>query len=145
MAGPDIIDITAPAPPVTLEEGGAPIPAPSVEAESEFDIAAVAAVDDFLNVFGETIIYYPIAGSSREIKAIIERKEIEDIDGFSDVNSPLAVMKVANDSTKGIASFEIDRGGDEIKYSYMLGKTAQRRRITRVLSIDYAWLKLEVR
>ena len=146
MADPriDIADIAAIAPPFDV---GAPAPAQPTEAiepESEFDIAAVAAVDDF-DPFFETATYYPRSGGSRSIRAIIIRQEIADLEDMSDVNAPVAVVHVKNNNTEGIASFEIDRGGDQISYSYMLGKTAQRRPITRVLSIDYAWLKLEVR
>ena len=149
MAGTDridIADIDEIAPPFDLDGAAAPaVVAPSITAESEFDIAAVAAVDNFLDVFGETVTYYPAGGSSRSIQAVIVRKEVEAMAGFSDVNNPVAIMQVANDSTRGIASFEIDRGGDEIEYSYKLGKTAQRRKITRLTEIDYAWLELEVR
>lgn len=130
---------------MTFEEVEGGVVTPTIEAESEFDIAAVAMVDDFLNVFGETIIYYPAGGGSREIKGIVERGEVADLVEISDVTAPVAKIKVANDSTKGVASFEINRGGDQVGYSYMLGNSAQRRPITRVLSIGYAWLILEVR
>lgn len=132
---------------ITFEEieGGAV--APSIEAESEFDIAAVAAVDDFLDVFGETIIYYPLGGSPREITAIVKQRDLPaGLDGMPRGKSPIFIIQVANDATKGIASYEIDDSShDKIGLPVRLGQTAQQRPILQLLKHDYAWCSIEVR
>jgi len=132
---------------MTLEEVEGGAVTPTIEAESEFDIAAVAAVDDFLDVFGETIIYYPSGGSSREITAIVKSRDMPTgLDGIPRGNSPIFIIQVVNDATKGIASHEIDdSSADKIGLPIRLGQTAQQRPILRLLKHDYAWCLIEVR
>jgi len=151
MAGTDridIADIDEIAPPFDLDEGAAaePTPAPSITAENEFDIAALAAVDDFLATFGETVYYMAAGGGEREIKAIpIERSLPRGLDGMPKGSSPYSRWQVANDATKGIISSEIDDGKDGLKIAQRLGETPQRRPILRLLKHDCAWCEIEVR
>lgn len=76
----------------------------------------------------ESIIYVPRTGSSRTIKAQVFRDPVH-----LDPSVPRPKMRiiVANDSTIGISSSELDTGGDQIEVAYRIGQTAQRYNINR--------------
>ena len=143
----DIVDIDNIVTPFDIAGGVEPAaPTEAITAESEFDIVAVAAVDDFLEAFGETVYFIPSGGSEREIKAIcIERGLPKGLDGMPRGIAPFSRWQVANDATKGITSYEIDDGKDGLKIAQRLGKTAQSRPIFRLLEHDFAWCLFEVR
>ena len=81
--------------------------------------------------------------AAREINAIVIREQIANLD--SDTVSPVWQVHVANDSTLGITSSEIDLGGDQIELPPRDGKTAERRTITQLLIQDHGMLVLECR
>ena len=150
MAGTDridIADIDEIAPPFDLDGGESPAAVtPTIEAESEFDQLCVASIDDF-EPFFETVTIYPASGGSREItRAIVHNRLLpQKLAGVPGASAPLIIVEVPNDATTGYASYELNDGSDEIELPVRLGQTAQRRRILRLLSHDYAWCKLEVR
>lgn len=112
---------------------------------NEFDQELIDTAPDFLTTFGETVTYYPKAGGSRQITAIVSRERPAELEGAPHGRAPRLSVSVANDSTTGISSDEIDTGGDEINLSVRIGETAQRRRITKILSQDAGMMKLELR
>lgn len=79
----------------------------------------------------------------REINAVVVREQITSLDG--DTVSPVWQVHVANDSALGIASSELDLGGDQIELPPRDGKTAERRTITQLLIQDHGMLVLECR
>jgi len=112
---------------------------------NEFDQALIDSRADFLEVFGESVTYYPRAGGSRSITAIVNRERPETVDGAPHGSAPLLIIEVANDSTTGISSDEIDLGGDKVKLAVRIGKTTQQRVIRKILSQDEGMMKLELR
>lgn len=108
---------------------------------------AFGAAPDQLANFGESVTYYNRAGDpGRAITAIVERdppRGIEEVPVRS--ISDIAIITVRNDATTGIASTEIDVGGDEIDFPRRIGETARRRGITSILSQRGGMLRLEVR
>lgn len=113
--------------------------------EGEFDDLLVDTTDEFLETFGEDIKYLPAGGGQREIVAIVDRGQPAPLDGAPHGHSPLLTISVANDSTTGISSSEIDTGGDKVELAVRIGETVQQRRITKVLSQDAGMMKLEIR
>lgn len=113
------------------------------------DAAAV-----FLNTdeFAESVTYYPHRYSgtalraNRSISAVVFREQIQAVtqDG-GDAVLPLWEVHVANDSTSGISSDEIDVGRDQIGFPPRDGQTAERRTITRLVVQDHGMLVLECR
>ncbi len=117
----------------------------SYSPEGTFDQALVQAAQGALDVFGETIFYHPYGGGSREILAIVTREQTEGLDGAPHGHSPLVTIEVANDSTTGITSAEVDRGGDTVELPVNVGETTKLRKITKIISQDAGMIKLEVR
>ena len=112
---------------------------------NEFDQALIDSKDDFLTTFGETVVYWPRTGGSREITAIVGRDRPDDLDGVPHGQAPRLTINVANDETDGISSSEVDKGGDKVELAVKIGETAQQRRITKILYQDAGMMKLELR
>jgi hypothetical protein len=90
------------------------------------------AARGLLRQFGEAVTYYPAAGGSRSITAMVLRDELSTVPELGDVQSQSIVVRVLNDSVLGISATEIETGGDEIGVALRLGETAERRAIVRV-------------
>jgi hypothetical protein len=111
------------------------------------------AITVFLNTgeFAELVTYYPhrfygeSAREPRSISAIVVREQIEVLSEDVITNAPSFEVHVANSSTLGISSDEIDTGGDQIEFPPRDGKTAERRTITRLVTQDNGMLILECR
>jgi len=112
---------------------------------SEFDTLLANSASDFTDTFGETVTYYPASGGSREITAVVKRQPPEILEGSIRGHSPVLIVFVENDATTGIASTEIDIGGDEIQVPLRVGDTSSRRRITQIRNQDAGMLELELR
>ena len=101
--------------------------------------------------FAETITYHPhryygdAARSDRSIVANVVRQSIVIMEGVTESVSPVWEVTVANSTTTGINSDELDLGGDAFTLSPRDGKTAERRSIVRLISQDAGMLVLEVR
>lgn len=112
---------------------------------SEFDQELIDSAADMVDTCGESVTYYPKAGGSRAITAIVNRGQPGSLDGAPHGVSPRLIIYVANDSTTGISSDEIDIGGDELKVAVRIGETAQNRRITKIATMDAGMMELELR
>ena len=108
--------------------------------------AALAVLEN-----GEDVTYYPRTGSSRSIRAIIDRNPQAAVPG--DV-APKAVIYVVNTdgsvtvagtTIRGISSAEFDTGGDQIEYALRQGDAVLKRRVTVRSKEDRGMLVLEVR
>ncbi len=99
----------------------------------------------FLNTddFAEEVIYTNVDGEQRTIKAMVFRDPVQ-----NDLNVPQPKLRiiVANDSTSGISSDELDTGGDTITVAYRKGEDAQEFGISRSPTggEDEGGLKLEL-
>ena len=90
-----------------------------------------------------TITYRPRGGGSRSIEAIIEYPGPAAISGLSGGSRPIMDIYVKNDSTTGIASAEVDTGGDKLDVPIRFGLTVKRMRITRIFAQDKAILHIQ--
>ena len=61
------------------------------------------------------------------------------------VNLPSFEVHVANNSTSGISSSELNTGGDEIAFPPRDGKTATRKSVLQLVTQDHGMLVLECR
>jgi len=117
------------------------------------DMITDDAVAVFLNTgeFAETVTYYPhkfygaVERAPRVISAVVFREAIAQLTENGDVVTYQFEVHVANDSTVGISSTEIDTGGDQIEFPPRDGKTAERRTITAITTQDHGMLVLECR
>lgn len=116
------------------------------------DLIADDAVTVFCNAddFAESVTYYPhrfygaTARATRSITAVVMR---EQIDAARATDHPLPVYEVcvANSSTTGISSAELDTGGDILEFPPRDGETAKKFRILRLITQDHGMLVLECR
>ena len=96
-----------------------------------------AGVPNLLRQFGEPVTYYPGGeGDGREIIGMVERGTPEVIAETGDITSQAIIIRVQNSDCNGIASDEVNIGGDEIGLNLRsIDNTMSRRRsIVRVLN-----------
>lgn len=100
-----------------------------------FRRSSVSRLTSTTRGMGETVGYYNRDGDPvRNVSALVERGTPEIMAETGDVTTQAVIVRVDNDATTGIASTEIDTGGDEISVALNEGDTAQRRQVARVLS-----------
>lgn len=110
------------------------------------------ADDVFLNTddFAETVTYYPrtstaTANASRSISAVVFRNAVEQVSENGSAVLPVWQVHVANSSTTGISSTELDTGGDQIAFPPRDGETAKRKSVIYLVSQDHGMLVLQCR
>ncbi len=109
-----------------------------------FDQELIATTPEFLSAFGETVTYWPSGGVSRQITAIVKRQEPQGLEGAPHGVSHKAEIQVANNSTTGISSDEVNTKKDEVELAVRIGETAQKRLIGDILSHDAGMMRLEI-
>lgn len=110
-----------------------------------FDKTLELSADSFFLLPGiETITYFPASGASREIKAVVNRTGPELPGDFSGGQRDSVEILVKNNSTDGIASTEIDTGGDKAQIGIRGNRRPILMRITEILSQDAGMMKLKV-
>lgn len=110
-----------------------------------FDEALIATASAFSDMFGETITYKPKAGGSREIQAIVTRREVAGIGDAPHGHTGDLEIDVENDATSGISADEVDKGGDLVNLRVRIGEAARDRRIAGIISQDAGRIVLAVR
>lgn len=111
-----------------------------------FDETLKLAADSFFLLPGaEYVTYFPITGASRRIQAVVKRPGPEQMDGLSGGQIEVMEVLVKNSSKNGIASDEVNTGGDKLEISLRDGKIPVKTpRITEILSQDAGMIKLKV-
>lgn len=111
------------------------------------DMIESDALDVFCNVndFAESVTYYSRSGSARAIDAVVVREQLAILAEDGDAVVPVFEIHVANSCVDGIASDELNLGGDMIEFAVRVGEPVERRSITRLLSHDEGMLVLECR
>lgn len=106
------------------------------------------AASVFLNSdhFAETVTYYPhryrnAVRAPRSIKAVVIRNQVATYTPDEQV-LPEFEVRVANDSTTGISSAELDTGGDQIEFAARVGDTPTKRSIQYLTEHDSGMLVL---
>lgn len=106
----------------------------------------------FLNSdhFAETVTYYPhrfhtaAVREPRSIKAVVIRNQVSVFNPDEQILTEFEVH-VANDSTTGISSDELDTGGDQIELQPRVGETARKVSIQYLNEHDSGMLVLTCR
>ena len=109
----------------------------------EDDAATVFCnVDDF----AEAVAYVPRYGPCRSINGVVFREQMSAVtqDGGATI-LPVWEIHVANSSTLGISSIELNLGGDQLEFPPRDGQTKQRKTITQLITQDHGMLVLECR
>ncbi len=92
---------------------------------------------------GQTIVYTPRGGVNRSIEAIVDYPGPEEIRRGTGGARPHVEILVRNNSTTGIGSREVDRGGDKVALPVRYGRAAITLRIVGIISQDEAMLTLD--
>lgn len=112
------------------------------------------AASVFINTdeFAESVTYKPrlksgdTRASTRAINAVVIREQAATVDeDGNETIAPIFEVHVANDSTIGISSTELDLGGDEISFPVRDGQTATDRAINALMFIDNGMIVLQCR
>jgi hypothetical protein len=102
-----------------------------------FDETLVAAADTFFLLPGaEWIDYFPDGGSQRRIQAVITRTGPDSIGQFDGGSRPVYEALVKNDDVAGIASDELDTGGDKLQIAPNVNEKPITVRIVRLINHD---------
>ena len=103
----------------------------------------------FLNSdhFAETVTYYPhrinklAPATPRSIKAVVTRNQVATFNPDEQI-VPEFEVRVANDSTTGISSSELNTGGDKIKLAVRIGEEETKRSVQYMTEHDNGMLVL---
>jgi hypothetical protein len=101
----------------------------------------------FLNSdhFAETVTYHPhrfgTPATPRTIKAVVIRNQVSTF-GPDEQIVPEFEVRVANNSTTGISSEELNTGGDMIKLAVRVGETPTKRSVQLLSEHDSGMLVL---
>lgn len=104
------------------------------------------ATSVFLNTdeFAESVAYRSLgAGVPRVIAAVVFREALSGSEESGGAVTPVFEVHVANNATTGIASTEIDLGGDTLTFAVRDGLAASPRRIVAIVTQDEAMLVLQ--
>ena len=97
------------------------------------------------NDFAEPVVYIKRTGKARPIGAIVVRDMLSILPEDGDTITPVFEIHVANDNIKGIASDELDLGGDCIAFAVRVGEKPERRTITKLKEHDEGMMVLQCR
>lgn len=111
------------------------------------DIIEADAKNVFCNPsdFAEPVTYYKANGKARKINAIVNRDALAILPEDGDTITPVFEVHVANDVDEGIASDELNLGGDQIAFPVRVGKPVERRSIIKLIAHDNGMLILQCR
>lgn len=115
-------------------------------------LADASAVFCNTSDFAEVVTYHPhryfgqAESQPRQINAVVVREEI-DVFSESDGDSVLPVFQVhvTNSDTTGVASTEVDLGGDQFEFAGRDGKAAERVSVVKMSEHDNGMLVLVCR
>lgn len=98
--------------------------------------------------FAESVTYYPhrfgAAATPRVISAVVTRNQVATFNPDEQI-LPEFEVRVANDSTTGISSDELNTGGDMIALAVRVGETATKRSVQLLVEHDEGMLVLTCR
>lgn len=102
-----------------------------------FDETLIAAADCmFLLPGAEAVTYMPRSGDSRRINAVVTRPGPEQMAAIEGGSRPQFELLVKNTATGGIASDELDTGGDKIEVAPREGAKPVTMRLIELLDHD---------
>ena len=90
----------------------------------------------------EYVDYIPASGPQRRILAVVSRTQPERIAGVSGSARPTFEVLVKNSSESGIASSEVDTGGDKIDLGYNVNEMPRILRIAEIINHDAGMMEL---
>lgn len=110
-----------------------------------------------LDEHGETVIYTPLNGTPRNVKAIVKRDPPEPLPGVPNTQGKFILVSCMDrsladlatpemdDGLGGIGADEVNTGGDTITVADRIGATATARPVKRIAIQAGGMMTLEVR
>lgn len=103
---------------------------------------AAAGLAQLLETLGEDIVYRPVDGTARTIRALVDRQDRQD---GAYGRTPVTQITVLDDDSDGIAAADLDTARDMVDVAAISGADADSRAITRIVDQRPGVLVLEVR
>jgi len=116
-------------------------PPPSAGVNS-IDQMMIDGMNMLLTLRGESIVYYPVSGSSRTILALVDRVGPQDIPELPEGTTEAFRINVLNDATLGISSAEINLRKSKVGLPRRLGLSNQTRVILAIENQNGAKLQI---
>ena len=109
------------------------------------DMIQADSLNVFINAdeFAESVVYIKRPGITRTINAVVFRQSVGSSDEAGGISVPFFEVHVANSDTLGIASTEINLGGDLIRLSVRPGMDTSDRAIMSIIEQDEGMLVLQ--
>jgi len=111
-----------------------------------FNTMLIDTSDAFIDcLISQSIVYYPAGGGTRTIDAIVDYAGIGGLSGVPHGSATMITISVKNSDSEGIATDEVDIGGDYVLVPDRVGKDAQSKRLTGIANEDSGMVMYEVR
>jgi hypothetical protein len=110
---------------------------------NDTDEAYLLAARAQMEAHGENVTFWPGGGDVRQILAIVDRAEAEDLDGPHG-HTPVTYIYVVNSSVDGISASEFDGGVDQVELSVRRGEVATKRNLVITGRQEHGMVKFEV-
>lgn len=108
------------------------------------DIAITDALQQLAD-FGEPAVYYPRSGVARPIVVVADRRGRDTAGEVRGVDARRILVQAIDRAADGIASTEIDTGGDEVEIGWRSDTdTPAKHRIVEVLDTGSGMVTLEL-
>lgn len=114
------------------------------QATQDLSIAQLSAIA-LLDAMGVDVIYVPISGTPRTIKAVVAYDGVKRIDSMQRGHTSKLTVSVFNHAVYGVTMSQVDTGGDKFTIRTEVGGTLQDRPIKDVISQDDGMITFEVR
>jgi hypothetical protein len=109
-----------------------------------FDDIAITDALQQLADFGEAAVYYKRPGVSRPIVVVANRRRADTAGEVTGVPADRMTVQAVNRAADGIASSEVDTGGDSIEIPWRIGDVAAKHRIVALPDDDAGMVTLEL-
>jgi hypothetical protein len=114
-----------------------------------FDMQFAAAFRGMLATHGETVTYLPDEGRSREITALVTRRELQPMPPVRSGIAPLLMLEVLDDPEDedygGIDPARVKAGADKFRIAWEQGGKLEDRLVLRRIPSDGGVVRLEIR
>lgn len=108
------------------------------------DVQAAGLTQD-LEAAGEAVTVVTPGGGEREILALVDRGSPSQVPPTNAYSAPAITVTVANSTTDGIGSAELDVGTWSIRLAQRPGQAAVTRPVGRLIAVTESRITLEIR
>ena len=109
---------------------------------------ASGAMRSLLAHHGEEVVYLPRNQAPRTITALVNRREIQTVDGLETILAPQVTLEALDDPDDedygGIDPALANSGGDKVRIAWVQGGELENRSVSKRLPSDGGVVRLEI-